>query len=182
MEKTFPFRWIKTFSIFNEEVTYSVSSNSFVEYLINSTWIFKKRSPYEAKLSLKSNLIACWCLLSGSFLCSNLVNLRRGFLGTSEGSTSFKFENVSRFLSGLWYCKKCLFICVGRVSSKFLDINPSRPKRKNKRREKIKLNFCFHTSLWCRKRFLGTTKKCENKNLTCFISIRLSENARDVKG
>ena len=39
---------------------------------------------------------------------------------------------------------------------------------------KIKLNFYFHTSFWCLKRFyeglhktfLGTTKKCENKNLT----------------
>ena len=42
---------------------------------------------------------------------------------------------------------------------------------------KIKLNLYFHTSLWCLKRFYeglkglhetfwGTTKKCENKNLT----------------
>ena len=42
---------------------------------------------------------------------------------------------------------------------------------------KIKLTFYFHTSLWCLKRFYeglkglhktfwGTTKKCENKNLT----------------
>ena len=42
---------------------------------------------------------------------------------------------------------------------------------------KIKLNFSFHTSLWCRKRFYedlqglhkafsGTKKKCEKKNLT----------------
>ena len=45
------------------------------------------------------------------------------------------------------------------------------------RREKIKLNFYFYTSLWCLKRFYeglkglhktfwGTTKKCENKSLT----------------
>ena len=45
------------------------------------------------------------------------------------------------------------------------------------RREEIKLNFYFLTSLWCFKRFYedpkglhetfwGTTKKCENKNLT----------------
>ena len=36
--------------------------------------------------------------------------------------------------------------------------------------EKNKLNFYFHTSLWCLKRvletFRGTTKKCENKNLS----------------
>ena len=45
---------------------------------------------------------------------------------------------------------------------------------------KIKLSFYFHTSLWCFKRFYeglkgfhktfwGTTKKCENKNLTKFL-------------
>ena len=45
------------------------------------------------------------------------------------------------------------------------------------RREKINLNLYFHTSLWCLKRFYeglkglhktfwGTTKKCENKNLS----------------
>ena len=34
---------------------------------------------------------------------------------------------------------------------------------------KIKLHFYFCTSLWCLK-ILGTTKKCENKNLTYFFS------------
>ena len=63
------------------------------------------------------------------------------------------------------------------------SVNPSRPNPGQ--REKIKLNFYFHTSLWSRKRFYeglkglhktfwGTTKKCENKNLI-FISIQLSE-------
>ena len=34
----------------------------------------------------------------------------------------------------------------------------------------IDLNFCFHTSLWCLKRFReGTTKNCENKNLSGFL-------------
>ena len=44
------------------------------------------------------------------------------------------------------------------------------------RREKINLNFCFYTSLWClkslsedlggfHKAFCGPTKKCESKNL-----------------
>ena len=54
--------------------------------------------------------------------------------------------------------------------------------------KKIKLNFYFHTPLfWCLKRFYqglkglyktfwGTTKKCDNKNLTLiFIWIQLSE-------
>ena len=53
------------------------------------------------------------------------------------------------------------------------------------RREKMKLNFYFHTPLWCLKRFYEglkglhktiwcTTKRCENKNLT-FISTKLSD-------
>ena len=52
--------------------------------------------------------------------------------------------------------------------------------------EKIKLNFYFHTSFWCLKRFYKglkglyktfweTTKKCENKSLLIFTSIQLSE-------
>ena len=47
------------------------------------------------------------------------------------------------------------------------------------RREKINLNFCFYTSLWClkslsedlggfHKAFCGPTKKCESKNLYWF--------------
>ena len=55
------------------------------------------------------------------------------------------------------------------------------------RREKIKLDFYFHTSLWCLERFYeglkglhktfwGTTKKCEKKKINLiFISIQLSE-------
>ena len=55
------------------------------------------------------------------------------------------------------------------------DIDPSRPNPGW--REKIKLSFNFHSSFWClikfyeglkglNKNFWGTTKKCENKNLT----------------
>ena len=58
-----------------------------------------------------------------------------------------------------------------------MSINPFRPNPG--RREKSKLNFYFHSSLWCLKRFYedlqglhktfwGTTRKCENKNLTLF--------------
>ena len=54
------------------------------------------------------------------------------------------------------------------------SLNPSRPIPDEEK--KINLNFYFHTSLWCLKRFYeglkgfhkilsGTTKKCENKNL-----------------
>ena len=56
----------------------------------------------------------------------------------------------------------------------FCRFNPSRPDPG--RKEKINLNFYFHTSLWCLKMFYegflglhkpfwGTTKKCKNKNL-----------------
>ena len=52
-----------------------------------------------------------------------------------------------------------------------MSFNSSRPNPG--RREKINLNFLFHTPFWCLKRFYeglsktfgGTTKKCENKNL-----------------
>ena len=68
------------------------------------------------------------------------------------------------------------------VWSKKKQVNTSCPNPG--RREEIKLNFNFHFSLWCLKRFeglkglhktfWGTTKKCENKNLIV-ISIELSE-------
>ena len=64
--------------------------------------------------------------------------------------------------SGSWVGK--LFT----IYEKWWNFNPSRfnPGR----REKIKINFYFHTSLWSLKRFYeglwGTTKKCEDKNLT----------------
>ena len=56
--------------------------------------------------------------------------------------------------------------------------NPSRPNPG--RREKIKLNFYFHLSLWClekfyeglkglHKTFRDTTKKSENQNSTKFL-------------
>ena len=68
---------------------------------------------------------------------------------------------------------RCIFISV---------LNPSH--HNPGRREKIKLNFYFQTSLWCLKRFYkgskdhhetfwGTTKKYANKNL--IISIQLLE-------
>ena len=59
-----------------------------------------------------------------------------------------------------------------------LLINPSHPDPGL--REKVELNFSFHTSMWCHKRFhegpkdlhktfWGTTKKCEKKNLSLFL-------------
>ena len=75
--------------------------------------------------------------------------------------------------------KQNLTILLWRFNSIFKcsNRNPLNPSRPNLgRREKIKLNFYFHF-LWCLKRFYeglkdlhktfwGTTKKCENKNLT----------------
>ena len=69
--------------------------------------------------------------------------------------------------------------------SNLIILNPSRPS--SGRTEKTKLNFYFHTSLWCLKRFYeglkglhrtfrGTAKKRENTNFKLiFISIQLSE-------
>ena len=60
----------------------------------------------------------------------------------------------------------CLGMGRCAVRNNITRLNPER-------REKIKLNFYFHTSLWCLKRFKGlhktfwgTTKKCDNENLT----------------
>ena len=59
----------------------------------------------------------------------------------------------------------------GRTSSPtytFLTLNPFPANPGG--REKFNLNFYFHFSLWCLKRFYeglkGITKKCENKNLS----------------
>ena len=57
---------------------------------------------------------------------------------------------------------------------------------------KINLSFYFHTSLWCLKRFYeglkglhktfwGTTKKCENKNLSWFFSLCLGLGLEELK-
>ena len=64
-------------------------------------------------------------------------------------------------------------------------INPPSPN--HGRREKTNLNFYFHFSFWCLKRFYeglkglhktfsGTTKKCGNTKINLiFISIQISE-------
>ena len=71
----------------------------------------------------------------------------------------------------LWPTNRASFQFTINIS----NVSPSCPNPG--RREKIKLNFYFHTSLWCLKRFYeglkgfhktfwDTTKKCENRNLT----------------
>ena len=67
-------------------------------------------------------------------------------------------------------------ICLKKKCPKINFFSPNVPCISESRIEiKIKLNFYFHTSLWCLKRFYegikpktfsGTTKKCENKHLT----------------
>ena len=68
---------------------------------------------------------------------------------------------------------KQLYTCSVEVA-----VNTVNPSHRDPRwREKINLNFYFHTSLWCLKRFYeglkglhktfwGTTKEYENKNLS----------------
>ena len=68
----------------------------------------------------------------------------------------------------------------------YQEFNPSRPNPG--RREKIKVKFLFSHVCGARKgkglhkTFWGTAEKCENKNLTIFVSIQLFRNARDGKG
>ena len=72
------------------------------------------------------------------------------------------------------------YIPLNIQDTEFFDRNTVYINRKTERmneEKKIKLNVYFHTSLWCLKRFYeglkglhktfwGTTKKCENKNLS----------------
>ena len=71
---------------------------------------------------------------------------------------------------------------LGKKPLKPFDLSRPDPGR----REKINLNFCFRTSLWCLERFYeglkglhktfwGITKKCENKNLIYFLFMPISE-------
>ena len=58
--------------------------------------------------------------------------------------------------------------------------NPPRPNPG--RREKIKLNFYFHTSMWCLKKLKPFGAPQEIKFNLLFISIQLFRNARGGKG
>ena len=86
--------------------------------------------------------------------------------------SKFLNGNVSKacFSKGLHH----FYISMRSFSFSHFYFNPSLPNPGW--REEIKFNFYFHTSLWCLKwfyeglkdlkTFWGTTKKCENKNLT----------------
>ena len=54
-----------------------------------------------------------------------------------------------------------------------VHFNPSHPKFRTNR--KIKLNFHFHTSLWCFKRFYEGLKEVLKKINLFFILVQLSE-------
>ena len=86
----------------------------------------------------------------------------------------------SRLIQCVVTHRGCLFDSFAITHQIFsvLKIIPFRPIPT--RRGKSKLNFYFHTSLWCLKRFYEslnglhktfwrTTKKCEHKNLTYFL-------------
>ena len=94
----------------------------------------------------------CWSNFNG-FFPSIEDFLRRENMGLKYFHITFLFKNIKS----------------GILLSPFHQ-NPGQ-------REKNILNFYFHTSLWCLKRFYeglkgphktfcGTTKKCENKNLS----------------
>ena len=78
-------------------------------------------------------------------------------------------------LHDIWRLGVAINLDQDRKFKRVLTIGPN-PRR----REKIKLNFYLHTSLWCLERFYeglksyhktfwGTTKKCENENLIEFL-------------
>ena len=86
-----------------------------------------------------------------------------------------------RFIENSPQCGNCMCCCL---------LIPSCPNLG--RTEKINLNFYFHNSLCCLKRFYeglkdlhktfwDTKKNCENKNLSCYFNINFS-NVQDGKG
>ena len=121
--------------------------------------------------------------------CSKKQSLQKSSLTFSFHNFHWLSKNSNLFISvrHFWTYNNLILqrqydsICrhgfdYGFYSSKDLTINLLIPFRPNPgRREKIKLNFYFHTSFWCLKRFYeglkglcktfwGTTKKYENKN------------------
>ena len=104
----------------------------------------------------------------------NLLILRQKPNRFWHADVLFRSWNLRLLSSSLIFylicvCVRFCFVVLSGVSKP----SPPNPGR----REKIKLNFYFHTSLRCLKRFYegykglhktfwGTAKKCENKNLT----------------
>ena len=74
------------------------------------------------------------------------------------GHVPFRWKPVSSSKFSILFWVKLQSWNIFLVSElKILLLNPSRPNPG--RREKIKLNFYFHTSLWCLKRFYEGLKK-----------------------
>ena len=130
------------------------------------------------------------CLYQFLSIILCLWNNKFGALGLCFGSLSALnvFVNVFCSISGKYYVNDMVIFS---ICSLYLSFNPPRPNPG--RREKLKLNFYFHTSLWCLKRFYeglkclhetfwGTAKKYENKNFTYLFFNATFRNARDEKG
>ena len=121
--------------------------------------------------SMKCNTVLKW------FKRISIINksVKNGFQMVVNTETFF----LSDHFHGHWFYlinPNVLLLPIPKwLTSDNFTFNPSHPN--HGRREKIKLNFYFHTSLWCLetlwrpyKIFWGTTKKCENKNLTKYLS------------
>ena len=87
----------------------------------------------------------------------------------------YGIEKLRRYLVQGAVVVSVLYQCHGRFGAISKEnLNPSQPNPG--RREKINLSLYFHTSFQCLKVFMkafkapikpcGTTKKCENKNLS----------------
>ena len=121
------------------------------------------------------NCLFCWCfwhskslaiikLFHVSLMCFSIyantnINQRskiiwNPFVRCNGANKYFKLPDLQH--------KKEAIICFGKKYFNTWHPDPGW-------REKINLNVYFHTSLWCLKTFKGTTKKCENKNLSLFL-------------
>ena len=93
------------------------------------------------------------------------IFLEKSYTKCSRETSPRPFSNKSKLTISLGQQPKILIAKIylivypSRRLPQYIETNPSH--RNHGRREKIKLNFYFHMSL-----FWDTTKKCENKNLT----------------
>ena len=132
--------------------------------------------------SLLENTFLFWNFVEANLLicqneCNkNISNFRwelKNLANCTKGDPVLCFEKMHVYVYKVSYCEKCwMFQIVLTLKDPFISERCIEIK--------IELNFYFHTSLWCLKRFYeglwglrktfwGTTKNCENKNLTLFF-------------
>ena len=140
-----------TFKVINERKKWST-----VEKTNDSPWQNADVCRSHCRRNIKRSLVSLWQFFLPTYCLGKLKN--------SE-------------IASVFYCRRTEYLNFkGWLWLKhYFHFNPSRPNPGQK--EKIKLNFYFHTSLWCLKRFYeglkgfhktfwDTTKKCEKKKLT----------------